>query len=118
MILVDTSVWVQHLKSGSARLTALLYDELVFCHPFVIGELACVNLQNRSEILSLLSALPEPRLAEHHEVLHLLDSSRLYGRGLGWVDVHLLASSLLSDCVLWTMDRPLQRAGATLKISA
>ncbi len=118
MILVDTSIWVQHLRTGSARLRSLLHDDQVLCHPFVVGELACGNLQNRRLILDLLAALPEARLAEHSEVLHLLDSAHLYGRGLGWVDLHLLASALISGCALWTSDRPLQSAAATLQVSA
>ena len=117
MILVDTSVWVQHLRVGSSRLHALLHDDQVLCHPFVMGELACGNLRRREQILDLLAALPEARLAEHHEVLHLLESARLCGRGLGWVDLHLLASALISGCALWTLDRPLQRAAEGLKIS-
>ena len=116
MILVDTSVWVHHLQTGSAHLRVLLRDEQVFSHPFVIGELACGNLRNREEILTLLAALPEARVAEHHEVLHLVESARLYGRGLGWVDAHLLASALLSRCAFWTLDKPLQSVAATLRI--
>jgi predicted nucleic acid-binding protein len=116
VILVDTSVWVEHLRAGNARLQVLLRDAQVLCHPFVIGELACRNLRKRGQILDLLAALPESRLAEHHEVLHLLDSARLYGRGLGWVDLHLLASTLISGCALWTLDRPLQRAATDLRL--
>lgn len=118
MILVDTSVWVQHLRTGNPRLGALLDDEQVLSHPFVIGELACGSLGNRAEILTLLAALPEARVSEHHEVLHLVESARLYGRGLGWIDVHLIASALISRCGLWTLDRPLQQAAATLRIPA
>jgi predicted nucleic acid-binding protein len=117
VILVDTSVWVEHLRAGSPRLEALLHDEQVLCHPFVVGELACGNLRRRGQILELLAALPEARRAEHHEVLHLLDSARLYGRGLGWVDLHLLASALISGCALWTLDRPLQKATTTMAIA-
>jgi len=118
VILVDTSVWVEHLRAGSARLQRLLQDGQVLCHPFVVGELACGNLRRREEVLGLLMALPEARLAEHQEVLQLLDSARLSGRGLGWIDLHLLASSLISGCAFWTLDCPLQRAAAALKISA
>jgi predicted nucleic acid-binding protein len=118
MTLVDTSVWVQHLRAGSARLGVLLRDEQVLSHPFVIGELACGNLRNREEILSLLAALPEARVAEHDEVLHLVESARFYGRGLGWIDAHLLASALISRCAFWTLDSPLQRAAAVLRIPA
>ena len=118
MILVDTSVWVEHLKTGSVTVQAFLQDGQVLCHPFVIGELACGNLRRREHILTLLAALPEARLAEHQEVLHLLNSAHLYGRGLGWVDLHLLASALFSHCAFWTLDRPLQTAATVLKISA
>jgi predicted nucleic acid-binding protein len=115
--LVDTSVWVAHLRSGNARLAKLLRAGEVFSHPFVVGELACGNLRNRQEILVLLAALPQASVAEHGEVMTLLESSHLFGRGVGWVDLHLLTSALLSRCVLWTLDRPLQHAAATLKIA-
>ena len=118
MILVDTSVWVGHLRSGNARLESLLDDEQVLCHPFIIGELACGNLRNREEILNLLASLPEARIAEHQEVLHLLAEKHLYGRGLGWIDAHLLTSARITGCELWTLDFPLRRAAASIKISA
>lgn len=118
MILVDTSVWVQHLSSGSGQLRSLLGEEQVFCHPFVIGELACGTLRNRREILSMLRTLPEARLVEDEEVLSFLEARRLYGRGLGWVDANLLASTLITGCALWTLDKPLQRAAAALNILA
>jgi predicted nucleic acid-binding protein len=118
VILVDTSVWVEHLRTGSSRLQAFLHDDQVLCHPFVVGELASGNLRRRRQILGLLSALPEARSADHDEVLHLLESAHLYGRGLGWVDLHLLASALISDCTLWTLDRPLQMVAAALNVSA
>jgi len=79
MILVDTSVWIDHLRVGSERLKALLLDEQVLCHPFVVGELACGTLQKRSEILSMLKALPEAQLLEHEEVLSFLEARRLFG---------------------------------------
>ena len=116
MILVDTSVWVEHFRRGKFALKDLLHEEQVLCHPFVIGELACGNLKNRADLLALLSALPEARAAEHHEVLHLLDGKRLYGRGLGWIDAHLLASALLTGCGLWTLDKRLQRVSASLGV--
>ncbi|MBI3461622.1 MAG: PIN domain-containing protein [Planctomycetes bacterium] len=117
MILADTSVWVEHLRHGSARLSSLLRDEQVLCHPFVVGELACGNLANRRELLALLTSLPQALLAEQQEVLHLVDAEHLYGRGLGWVDVHLLASALLTDCALWTLDRVLRTTAAALEVS-
>ena len=114
MILADTSIWVDHLRYGSDKLSALLEDGRVVCHPYVIGELACGNLRNRSEILSLLTTLPTTILADHAEALQLVSDRRLHGRGLGWIDVHLLASSLLTRCTLWTKDRALANAARAL----
>ena len=116
MILIDTSVWIEHLRAGNDRLKALLSDEQVLCHPFVVGELACVTLQRREEILTMLKALPEAHLLDHDEVMNFLEARRLYGRGIGWVDAHLLASTLLTGCSLWTFDKPLRRAAAALNV--
>jgi predicted nucleic acid-binding protein len=116
MILVDTSVWIEHLRAGNQRLKTLLFDEQVLCHPFVVGELACGTLQKRGEILSMLKALPKAQLLEHEEVLSFIEARRLYGRGIGWVDAHLLASTLLTGCALWTLDKPLRRAAAALNV--
>ena len=118
MILVDTSVWIEHLRAGSDRLRSLLFDEQVLCHPFIVGELACGTLRNRREILGMLRALPEAHLVEHEEVLSFLEARRLYGCRLGWVDAHLLASTLLTGCALWTFDKPLRRAAAALNVLA
>lgn len=107
MILVDTSVWVDHFRKAQEDLEGLLNEGLVLCHPFVIGELACGNLKNRDEILSLLDALPKAKVASHEEVLHLVSERKLHGKGLGWVDVHLLAAALLSESPLWTRDKTL-----------
>lgn len=117
MILVDTSVWIEHLRTGNNRLRSLLFDEQVLCHPFIVGELACGMLGNRREILSTLRALPEAPFLEHEEVLSFLEDRRLYGRGLGWVDAHLLASTLVTGCTLWTLDKPVRRAAAALNVS-
>ena len=116
-ILVDTSIWIDHLRRGNNRLVALLIAGEVLCHPFVIGEVACGHLQNRDEVLNLLKALPEVRIAEHSEVLHFVNMDKLYGRGLGWVDLHLLASTSLTRCSLWTLDKRLQSVAAELKVS-
>jgi len=116
MILVDTSVWIEHFRAGSERLKTLLIDGKVLCHPFVVGELACGTLQKRNEILTMLKALPEAYLLEHEEVLIFLEAQRLYGRGIGWVDAHLLASTLLTRCALWTLDKPLRRAAGDLNV--
>jgi len=118
MILVDTCVWVDHLSRGNAPLFELLNKGLVACHPFVIGELACGHLRRRQETLGLLAALPEVRVAEHEEILALVDRHRLFGRGLGWIDVHLLGGALLSSCALWTTDRTLGEAARSLHIAA
>jgi predicted nucleic acid-binding protein len=116
MILVDTSVWIDHLRAGNDRLKALLFDEQVLCHRFVIGELACGTLQRREEILTMLRALPEAHWVDHEEVMKFLEARRLYGRGIGWVDLHLLASTLLTGCSLWTFDKPLRKAAAVLNV--
>jgi predicted nucleic acid-binding protein len=116
MILVDTSVWIEHLRTGNNRLKSLLFDEQVLCHPFVIGELACRALQRREEILTMLKALPEAHLLEHEEVMGFLEARRLYGRRVGWVDAHLLASTLLTRCALWTFDKPLRKAALALNV--
>lgn len=118
MILVDTSVWIEHFGAGNDHLRHLLFDDEVLCHPFIIGELACGTLQNRSEILSMLKALPEAQLLEHDEVMAFLEAQRLHGRDIGWVDAHLLASTLLTGCKIWTLDKPLRRAAAVLRVLA
>ena len=96
MILVHTSVWIEHFRAGSERLKTLLFDEQVLCHPFIVGELACRNLRRRTEILSMLKALPQTHLVEYEKLLGFIETQRLYGRGIGWVDAHLLASTLLT----------------------
>ncbi|HEU4390516.1 MAG TPA: PIN domain-containing protein [Blastocatellia bacterium] len=116
MILVDTSVWIEHFRAGSDRLKTLLFDEQVLCHPFIVGELACGTLRKRSEILSMLKALPQAHLVEHEEVLGFVEIRRFYGRGIGWVDADLLASTLLTGCMLWTFDKALRRAAAGLDV--
>ncbi len=107
MVLVDTSIWVSHLRKGNAKLGKLLNHGMVVCHPFIIGELACGNIKNRGEILSLLQALPMAIQAEHEEVMKLIEDQALMGKGLGYGDVHLLASALLSGVPIWTYDKKL-----------
>ena len=109
MILVDTSVWADHLRFGNSTLVSLLEGEQVLTHPFVIGELACGWLRHRREILRLLATLPAATVARHEDVMTFVDGRRLYGRGIGWVDAHLLASAVLSHAGLMTLDRRLSR---------
>ena len=107
MILVDTSVWGEHLRHGLPRLATLLQGGEVLIHPGVIGELACGNLRNRSQVLDLLQGLPMATVASDAEVLLLIERERLVGQGMGYLDVNLLASARLSHCRLWTQDRRL-----------
>ena len=108
MVLVDTSVWVSHFRYGNSHLEKLLNNEDIMCHPFVIGELACGNMENRDEILLLLHSLPTAGPAEQSEVLRFINAHRLMGRGLGLIDIHLLISALLSDALFWTHDKKLR----------
>ena len=116
MILVDTSIWIDHFRRGSDELVSLLQRVEVATHPFVIGELSCGNLKNRKAILALLAELPRVTIAEHEEVLELVESRKLMGNGIGWVDAHLLASSLLSGAPLWTADKKLRSLSAMLGV--
>ena len=117
MILVDTSVWVRHFRMGDKRLAELLEAGEVACHPDIVGELACGNLKRRTMVLSLLRELPVVPVAEDEEVLALLDREKLYGRGLGWIDAHLLASALVGRVRLWTADGPLRAIADELEIA-
>jgi predicted nucleic acid-binding protein len=118
MVLVDTSVWIDHLRRSNSQLARLLNDGMVLCHPFVIGELACGRLHNRQEILGLLAALPQAPVADHEEVLRLIDRHSLFGRRLGWIDVHLIGSTLLAASTLWTLDKSLDQAAGALRVAA
>jgi predicted nucleic acid-binding protein len=118
LILVDSSVWVDHFRRGSARLEALLDDGLVLVHPFILGELALGRLKKRTEILGLLAEMPRAELASHDEVLEFVDRHDLAGKGVGWVDVHLLVSAALGRVCLWTLDRRLASAAEDLELSA
>ena len=114
MVLVDTSVWIDHLRKSSSRLAGLLDEGEVTTHPFVIGELACGNLANRKEILSLLHSLPIVQRVEDDEMLFFIEQHSLAGRGLGLIDVHLLASSKMSEHPLWTKDKRLKASAVEL----
>ena len=116
MVLVDTSVWIDHLRKTSSGLAGLLDDGDVAIHPFVIGELACGNLANRKEILSLVHSLPAVQRVEDDEVLFFIEQHSLAGRGLGLVDVHLLASSKMNEHLFWTKDKRLKAAAEELRL--
>ncbi|HEV8150877.1 MAG TPA: PIN domain-containing protein [Gemmatimonadales bacterium] len=118
MILVDTSIWVAHLRMAEPRLTELLEEGEVLVHPFVLGELACGTLRRRQEVLSYLGQLDSAPLAGNEEARQLIEVRRLRGRGLGWVDIHLLASCLIARVSLWSLDRRLTRVADTLGIAA
>jgi predicted nucleic acid-binding protein len=108
VILVDTSVWIDHLRSGDDTLAALLTSGDVLTHPGVIGELALGNLRQRNEILGLLHGLPRATVATDSEVLTFIDRASLYGKGIGYIDAHLLAATALTaDARLWTRDKRL-----------
>lgn len=115
-VFVDTSVWVDHLRRGEPLLQDFLSEGLVSTHPFVIGELACGNLSNRGELLSLLSELPLVSIATNEEVMHLIERHKLNGKGLGWIDMSLLTSALISRIPLWTRDRRLAAVAKKLGI--
>lgn len=117
MILADTNVWIKHFRESDAELISQLNIGFVACHPFIIGELACGNLSNRAEILLLLQALPSPPVVDDSEFLHFVESNSLMGRGLGYVDIHLLASAIIGNVVLWTYDRRLNDAASELGVA-
>jgi predicted nucleic acid-binding protein len=104
MVLVDTSIWIEHFRSGNARLRELLQEGEVTTHPMILGELACGNLAKRAEILRLLSRLPQIPQAPDHLVRQSIESRRLFGKGIGRIDAHLLAASRLASIPIWTLD--------------
>ena len=116
MVLVDTSVWVSHLRDGNAELANLLNDGRVLCHPLIVGELACGNLKDRAVILSFLQLLPMSIEAEHDEVLSFIENNRLMGKEMGYVDVHLITSAVLTGVPIWTLDKKLAQAADGLYI--
>lgn len=118
MILVDTSVWIDHLRAGEPRLAQLLQDGHVLAHPWVIGELALGQLSRRREILALLNNLPRAETARDTEVLDLVENRHLFGLGIGYVDAHLLAVTLLTTGArLWTRDKRLAAAASQLGLA-
>ena len=116
MILVDTSIWIDHLRHGVPRLEALLESNVVFTHGAVVGELACGNLRNREEVLELLRSLPQLFAATDEEVLAMIERHQLMGRGIGYIDAHLLTAAKMHAVKLWTGDRRLHDLAASLDL--
>lgn len=117
MILADTSVWIEHLRGGNTPLGPLLNEGMIAMHPFIAGELACGNLKFRTTFLSYLLVLPQAKMASDPEAMVLVESRRLWGKGLGWIDIHLIASAILSGCHLWSLDKRLRAAAASLGLA-
>ena len=117
MILVDTSVWIDHLRRGEPELIRLLSQSQVLCHPMVVGEIACGNLKSRSVVLALLADLPGASVASEAEVLAFIQAQSLFGLGMGYVDVHLCASAKLNGVQLWTRDKRLGEATSRLGLA-
>jgi len=118
MILVDTSIWIDHLRAGDELLERLLRDKDVLVHPFVIGELAVGNLSPRDTILGMLQILPHVRVATDSEVMVLIDQNQLFGLGIGYIDAHLLAAvQVTAGAALWTRDRRLANVASRLELA-
>ncbi|MFO7671707.1 MAG: PIN domain-containing protein [Bacteroidales bacterium] len=117
MILVDTSIWIDHLHNSNKDLKELLLSNQVCIHPCILGELSCGNISNRTEVLSLLRALSIIDSVLDEEVLVLIEDRKLYGKGLGFIDVHLLASALVHHVLIWTRDTSLNRVAKEFGIS-
>lgn len=116
MYLVDTSVWIQHFRYGDERLKTALEERQVVCHDWIVGELSCGQLQHRKNTLGLLNRLPKTPLISNQELLFFIDEHRLFGTGLGLVDIQLLAACRVADCGLWTNDKALIDAARKLKV--
>ena len=117
MILVDTSVWIDHFHHSDEDLKTLLLSNQVCIHPFIFGELSCGNLSNRKEVLSLLRTLKNIDLALDEEVYVLIEERKLFGKGLGFIDIHLLAAAMIFHVPIWTRDKSLKRVAIELGIS-
>lgn len=119
MILADTSIWVDHFRHGNKQLRTYLEQGQIVMHPFVIAELALGSLHERAKTLALLDLLPQVGVAQTGEVRHLIETRRLYALGIGLVDAHLIAYSLIDpSTVLWTKDKPLRKVAEGLGVPA
>jgi predicted nucleic acid-binding protein len=117
MILVDTSVWIDHFHHSDEDLKELLLSNQVCIHPFILGELSCGNISNRKEVLSLLRTLRNIDLVLDEEVILLIEERKLYGKGLGFIDIHLLASAMIHQVPIWTRDKSLKQIAEELGVS-
>jgi predicted nucleic acid-binding protein len=117
-VLVDTSVWVDHFRRGNRALSEMLKSARVWTHPFVIGELACGLLSRREVILESMASLPSTPLVDHQDVLAFIEDHHLMGRGIGWIDAHLLASAFQANLPLWSQDKCLSAVARNLGIAA
>jgi predicted nucleic acid-binding protein len=117
MVLVDTSIWIDHLRHSDIGLAALLESGDAVCHPLIIGEVACGHLSSRKEILHRLALLPAASVARHSEVLAFIEGHRLFGLGLGFVDMHILAAAHLDGFKVWSRDKAMRAAAEKLRIA-
>ena len=117
MILLDTSVWVDHLRRNDPLVVQVLESGQAAAHPFVIGELACGNLKSRARVIDLLQALPQLAMATDDEVLYFIERHKLMGRGIGYVDAHLLAAAAIGGSMLWTRDKRLREIAIELGVA-
>jgi predicted nucleic acid-binding protein len=117
MFLVDTSVWIDHLRNDNRRLREMLDSADVLMHPFIVGELALGTLKRRHEMLVLFSEMPQAPVASHAELLRFIDRRNLMGKGIGYVDAHLLAATVLADARIWTLDTSLGHLARSLGIA-
>jgi predicted nucleic acid-binding protein len=121
VILVDTSIWIDHFRYGDAELRKIIEDDRLLCHPVVIGELALGRLRDRDTVMAFLAAQREAFIATHDEVMTMIDRHSIFSLGIGYTDAHLLASTMLDRrSILWTRDKRLaaaaQKAGAILHV--
>lgn len=118
MILVDTSIWIDHIRKANRRLIGLLEAELVSMHPWIVGELACGNLADRARMLHLLRSLPRIAVPTDDEVLFFIDKHNISGKGVGYLDMHLLAAAALGSLKIWTCDKRLNEVASCLGLNA
>lgn len=118
MVLADTSIWIDHWRHWNGRVANLLDQNSLVVHPFVLGEIALGRIADRADVLADLSELAIPTVAEQAEVVALIERRSLWGRGIGWVDAHILTSSLIDHIPLWTLDRRLARVAQELGVAA